>query len=62
MGSEAFGLANAIHGSEKFLPPGFATTPEIALPAAAPPAQLVPPPCPKAVRDQYDAIWAELTE
>jgi spermidine/putrescine transport system substrate-binding protein len=62
LNSEEFVQANAILGSEKFLPPDFAATPEIAIPGDGPPAARVPPLCPQAVRDQYDAIWAELTK
>lgn len=62
LNSERFSLPNAILGSEKFLPADFAAAPEIAIPTDAPPAGLVTPLCPQAVREQYDAIWAELTK
>lgn len=50
--------ANAILGSDKFMPPGFADAPEIKLPAGVEPEFL--PTCPKEARDNYDAIWAEV--
>lgn len=62
LNSEEFLHANAILGSGKFLPADFAAAPEIAIPTDAPPAGLVAPLCPQAVRDQYDATWAELTQ
>jgi spermidine/putrescine transport system substrate-binding protein len=58
--SEAFGLFNAVRGSEKFLPPDFFEAPEIKLPAGTEPE--FAPLCPKEVRDKYDAIWAEVTK
>ncbi|MCI0429088.1 MAG: extracellular solute-binding protein [Rhodospirillales bacterium] len=50
--------ANAILGSDKFMPPGFADAPEIKLPAGVEPEFL--PACPKEARNSYDAIWAEV--
>lgn len=60
LNSAQFGFANAILGSEKFLPADFAAAPEIGIPTDASPAGLIPPLCPEEVSDQYNAIWAEL--
>jgi spermidine/putrescine transport system substrate-binding protein len=59
--SEFIGLANAIAGSEKFLPPEFLEAPEITIPQGTPLPEFVPL-CPQAVLDSYAAIWAEATK
>ena len=60
LNSEAFNLANAIIGSEKFLSPTFADVPERKLPTGISAADLIPPVCPPEVQAKYDEIWAGL--
>ncbi len=58
MNSIANLAANAILGSEKFLPPDFGETPEIKLLPGVEPEFLQT--CPKKVVNNYDAIWTEV--
>jgi spermidine/putrescine transport system substrate-binding protein len=51
--------ANGILGSEKFMPPEFATAPEIMMPEGAPTPQFVAP-CPQEVTEKYNQIWTNL--
>jgi spermidine/putrescine transport system substrate-binding protein len=61
LNSEYSRYANAILGSEKFLPAELAGAPEMMVPLDGPAPEFVPS-CPKDVRDKYDAIWADLTK
>jgi spermidine/putrescine transport system substrate-binding protein len=50
---------NGIIGSERYMDPQFASSPEVKAPAEAPAPEFVPP-CPADVVDQYARIWAVL--
>lgn len=50
---------NGIMGSEKYMDPAFANSPEIKSPAGAPQPEFVPP-CPKEVTEVYNKIWTSL--
>ncbi len=51
--------ANGITGSDRFLEPEFAHSPEIQPPAGAPEPEFAPP-CAKKVVEQHDKIWTDL--
>ena len=53
--------ANAIRGSEKFLPSAFAEAPEIRLPDEAPTPE-IPPACEDQITEKYNEIWAQVTK
>ncbi|WP_181702746.1 extracellular solute-binding protein [Chthonobacter albigriseus] len=56
--SEFAGYDNGIEGSKAFLPPEFASAPEINMPEGAT-SEFVPP-CPKEVVEIYNKIWTNL--
>jgi spermidine/putrescine transport system substrate-binding protein len=53
------GYDNGIAGSDKFMPPELANSPEIKYPADAPKPEIVPPCAPEVV-EVYNQIWTEL--
>ena len=59
LASEFAGYDNGIAGSHKFLPEGFAKSPELNPPEGAPVPEFVPP-CPKEVVDMYNKIWTNV--
>ena len=60
--SEFARYANAIKGSEQYMPDDMQTAPEIVIPAELKDKGVFLPECPSAVNDIYTAIWTELTK
>ncbi len=60
--SEFARYANAIEGSEEFMPEDMKTAPEIIIPDEAKDKGVFLPACPQEVNDIYTAIWTELTK